>query len=198
MADEVAAKREHKSSNEKIPSGAFIKKHKWWLVGGLALGLVVFVFMKKKQSANAASTAANQNTGQGAVDPATGIPYATELAQAQQAASAGGASAPASGGNGSSGASDGGTGVTGTPSTAIPSTPSTGTTQPPTATAPAPSPPVPPAKKPPPKTHNPVTPHPPKKRIGHPVAPKPIHATLVSPYIRTIAPGVHYAGGTLA
>ena len=39
MAIDLAAHRDKKELNSKLPSKEFIKKYKWWLVGGLAIGL---------------------------------------------------------------------------------------------------------------------------------------------------------------
>lgn len=135
MADEVGAQREKREANEKLPSKAFIKKYKWWIVAGLGIGLVVFMFVKSSSSSSTSSgtsaTGDTTDTSSEAIDPNTGVPYATELAQAQEAAAAGyGSAAPASsdGTSTTSATPAASTGTTTTGTTTATGTTATGTT----------------------------------------------------------------------
>lgn len=83
---------------------AWIKTHqKQALFGAAATGVVGLALLKKKSSA--ASSSSSQ-----AIDPATGVPYATELGQAQQSASVGDAGYYGSGTGGYAGDGGGGYG----------------------------------------------------------------------------------------
>lgn len=68
---------EVREKNEKIPKpGGKLEKYKWWLVGGLAvIAIAVFYFTRNQSGASANTASATPST----VDPATGVPYATEF-----------------------------------------------------------------------------------------------------------------------
>lgn len=134
-------------ANEKIFSMAFIKKYKWWLIGGLGIGLVVFLYAMNRQQSSSTAATSSADTGANAIDPNTGQTYASELAAAQQAAAAGSATPAYSytpsytNGTTTNGSSTGTTSgaSTGTPSTSTtsPATTSTGTPATASGTGPA-------------------------------------------------------------
>jgi hypothetical protein len=77
-------------------------------LGGIAVAGLAYYRSKHPSSASAATTATDTSTTASGIDPATGVPYATELAEAQSATAAdGGVTAPG-GGEGSTGYSGGG------------------------------------------------------------------------------------------
>lgn len=50
-----------------------LQKYKWWIIGGLAVvAVLVFYFVRKNQQGQ------QQQTNQPGIDPATGLPYASE------------------------------------------------------------------------------------------------------------------------
>ena len=93
MAVSLAAHRDKKEANSKLPSKEFIKKYKWWLVAGLAIGLVAFMYFRGKGGGNNGTSAAQTGTGGG-----TGFIDAT---------GAGSGGSGSTGSTGSNGTSDG-------------------------------------------------------------------------------------------
>lgn len=81
MADTPAETRQ---ANEKIPKGGKLQKYRWYIIGGLALlAVLVFYFVNKsKQNAQASGAAGTSSLAAMGIDPATGVPYAQEYANA--------------------------------------------------------------------------------------------------------------------
>lgn len=121
MAISLAAHRDRKTANLKLPSKEFIKKYKWWLVAGLAIGLIAFMYFKNKSGSSASSS----NTGTGATDTTGTGTTGTSAIPATTLDS------------GSSGGSSGSSTVTGTPSTSPTPTPQVTTPATTPATQPA-------------------------------------------------------------
>jgi hypothetical protein len=70
---------EKRELDQKLPKkGGALQKYKWWLIGGLALiAVLVFFFVSKN---NQGTQATGSGTATSGIDPATGVPYATEYA----------------------------------------------------------------------------------------------------------------------
>ena len=90
----------------------FYRAHRTEVIGGAGVLVAGFAYYRSKHpsSATAATTATDTSTTASGIDPATGVPYSTELAEAQQASSTEDGSIYPSGGDGSTGYSGSGYG----------------------------------------------------------------------------------------
>ena len=72
---------EKREADEKIPGKAgALGKYKWWLIGGLgAIAVIVFLIVRHQSSSSTTGTSSLAAMG---IDPATGVPYAQEYANA--------------------------------------------------------------------------------------------------------------------
>ena len=70
---------DRRQAEERVPKKGDLGKYKWWVIGGLAIiAIVVFVIIRKQQS----STSGTSSLASMGIDPATGVPYAQEYANA--------------------------------------------------------------------------------------------------------------------
>jgi hypothetical protein len=90
----------------------FYRAHRTEVIGGAGVLVAGFAYYRSKHpsSASAATNATDTSTTASGIDPATGVPYATELAEAQQASSTGDGTVYPSGSDGSTGYSGSGYG----------------------------------------------------------------------------------------